>query len=130
MKLNKNLLYSLAASALITVIIAAGIFQRPDKWDNSLSELLNPHVKTCPERVIKKATDYGDVINVDHSQWLYFCGYTQDSCEITSTDADISPARSSLRRDVLLSPYYFTVTDVMCGFAPSYQYRKPSRSTV
>ncbi|MBR3278430.1 MAG: hypothetical protein IKG01_05885 [Lachnospiraceae bacterium] len=48
MKLNKNLLYSLAASALITVIIAAGIFQRPDKWDNSLSELLNPHVKTVP----------------------------------------------------------------------------------
>ena len=54
MKLNKNLLYSLAASALITVIIAAGIFQRPDRWDNSLSELLNPHVKTVPNALLKK----------------------------------------------------------------------------
>ena len=31
MKLNKNILYSLAASALITVIIAAGILERPDR---------------------------------------------------------------------------------------------------
>ena len=40
MKLNKNLLYSLAASALITVIIAAGIFQRPDRW---LQDMLFQH---------------------------------------------------------------------------------------
>ena len=41
-----------------------------------------------------------------------------------------NPARLPPRRDADFNAYYFTVTDVMCGFAPSYQYRKPSRSTV
>ena len=40
MKLNKNILYSLAASALITVIIAAGILDRPDRW---LQDMLFQH---------------------------------------------------------------------------------------
>ena len=40
MKLNKNILYSLAASALITVIIAAGILERPDRW---LQDMLFQH---------------------------------------------------------------------------------------
>ena len=106
------------------------IFIEKRKWDNSLSELLNPHVKTCPERVIKKATDYGDVINVDHIQWLYLCCDAQGSSGIMSDNTFPDAARLPPMRDADFNAYYFTVTDVMCGFAPSYQYRKPSRSTV
>ena len=40
------------------------------------------------------------------------------------------PLRRAVRFLICTKTDYLTVTEVMWGFAPSYQYRKPSRSTL
>ena len=95
MKLNKNLLYSLAASALITVIIAAGIFQRPDRW---LQDMLFQHPGASSRDIV--------IIGIDEASFAELGPYhTWDrnviaaALEALAADPDNKPAVTAI--DVL-----------------------------
>jgi serine phosphatase RsbU (regulator of sigma subunit) len=95
MKLNKNLLYSLAASALITVIIAAGIFQRPDRW---LQDMLFQHPGVSSRDIV--------IIGIDEAAFAELGPYhTWDrnviaaALEALAADPDNKPAVTAI--DVL-----------------------------
>ena len=95
MKLNKNLLYSLAASALITVIIAAGIFQRPDRW---LQDMLFQHPGVSSRDIV--------IIGIDEASFAELGPYhTWDrnviaaALEALAADPDNKPAVTAI--DVL-----------------------------
>ena len=95
MKLNKNLLYSLAASALITVIIAAGILKRPDRW---LQDMLFQHPGVASRDIV--------IIGIDEASFEELGPYQTwdrnviaEALEALASDPDNKPAVTAI--DVL-----------------------------